>query len=203
MRNILKIISLLVLATFLASCSEQSNEKQASDIKLPQKLNTALPKVKLETNLGEIIVQLRSDKSPVSVENFLDYVNSGFYDNTQFHRVITGFMIQGGGFDDKLNKKPTNPPIKNEAGNKLANLRGTIAMARMSAPDTATSQFFINLQNNPDLNYPAYGGGYAVFGRVIKGMEIVDLIATKPVSPQGPHRHVPVEPVIIIKATQI
>jgi peptidyl-prolyl cis-trans isomerase A (cyclophilin A)/peptidyl-prolyl cis-trans isomerase B (cyclophilin B) len=143
-------------------------------------LALAHPRVALDTSQGTIVVELYEAKAPATVTNFLDYVDSGFYDGTVFHRVIAGFMIQGGGFDDELNQKKTRSPIPNEADNGLKNERGTLAMARTSDPDSATAQFFINLTDNTSLDHRGKtprGWGYAVFGRVIEGMEVVDRIA--------------------------
>ena len=135
--------------------------------------------VTVKTSLGEITIELDEDKAPITVKNFLSYVNDKFYDGTIFHRVIDGFMIQGGGFTPEMTQKPTSPPIKNEAGNGLKNLRGTITMARTSVVDSATSQFFINVADNDFLNHrneSSEGFGYAVFGRVTDGMDVVDRI---------------------------
>lgn len=148
----------------------------------------AQPIVEINTNLGSISIELYSDKAPKTVENFLYYVQEGFYSGTIFHRVIPNFMIQGGGFDQAFVQKPTRQPITNEAGNGLKNEIGTIAMARTSDPHSATSQFFINVANNAFLNYSAptaQGYGYAVFGKVIEGMEIVNKIAALPTGPSG------------------
>ena len=135
------------------------------------------PQVLMETSLGKVKIELFEKEAPISVKNFLDYANSGFYGGTIFHRVIPGFMIQGGGFTTDFKQKPTNAPIKNEAANGLKNDRGTIAMARTGAPDSATSQFFINVVNNNMLNRPNPDGvGYAVFGKVVEGMDVVDRI---------------------------
>ena len=162
----------------------------------------ANPKVVFETSIGEIELELYPDKAPISVENFLSYVKSGFYNNTIFHRVIKGAIIQGGGYTSTLDKKKTNPPIKNEANNRLKNDRGTIAYARVpDGVDTATSQFFINLANNSSLNYTnstLSGFGYAVFGKVTKGMDIVDKIGSVSVSTQKGLQNVPVKPVILL-----
>lgn len=161
--------------------------------------------VKLETNFGDISLTLDADKAPITVENFLQYVDDGFYDGTIFHRVIPGFMIQGGGFDENMQQKETKAEIKNEADNGLSNDQYTIAMARTAIPDSASSQFFINGNNNDFLNHSAKtssGWGYCVFGSVIEGMDIVDaIIKTKTGNSHG-HQDVPVEPVIIIKATR-
>lgn len=135
------------------------------------------PVVTMETNLGNIKIELFEDEAPISVKNFLDYSKNGFYNGTIFHRVINGFMIQGGGFTTEFKQKATNAPIKNEAANGLKNDRGTIAMARTSTPDSATAQFFINVKNNFSLNRPNPDGyGYAVFGKVVEGMDVVDKI---------------------------
>jgi len=144
------------------------------------------PTVVIKTNKGEIEAVLFKDKAPVTVDNFLKYVDAGFYSGTIFHRVIHGFMIQGGGFDRYFNQKPTRPPIKNEATNGMKNERGTLAMARTSVVDSATSQFFINLDDNNDLNHSARDYGYAVFGKVTKGMDVVDAIASVQTGRQGP-----------------
>jgi len=161
------------------------------------------PKVLLETNYGGITIELFPEDAPVSVENFLTYVEEGFYDGTIFHRVIPGFMIQGGGLTSELEPKETREAIENEAGNQLRNLRGTVAMARTDEIDSATSQFFINLVDNPFLNGDGESGGYAVFGRVYEGMQVVDRIALTDTSVRNGMENVPVEPVIIETATLI
>lgn len=142
--------------------------------------NTTTATVKLQTSLGDVVIQLDQKHAPVSSDNFLSYVKEGFYDGTIFHRVISGFMAQGGGFDSAFTQKPTHAPIKNEADNGLKNKRGTIAMARTSDPNSATSQFFINLVDNSFLDYTSpttQGWGYAVFGTVVQGMDVVDAMA--------------------------
>ena len=144
------------------------------------------PTVVIKTSKGVIEAVLYKDKAPITVDNFIKYVDSAFYTGTIFHRVISGFMIQGGGFDRYFTKKPTRPPIKNEAANGLKNERGTLAMARTPAVDSATAQFFINLDNNTALNHGVRDYGYAVFGKVTKGMEVVDAIASVQTGPQGP-----------------
>ncbi|WP_286222653.1 peptidylprolyl isomerase [Marinobacter apostichopi] len=156
-----------------------------------------LPSVKVVTSKGPFVLQLRPDVAPKTVENFLEYARSGFYDNTVFHRVIPGFMIQGGGFNKDLTRKPTQDPIVNEAKPTLKNLRGSIAMARTSAPDSATSQFFINVVNNGFLDAGVRGAGYAVFGKVTEGMGVVDAIAGVDTKNARGMANVPVEPVII------
>ncbi|HXU94750.1 MAG TPA: peptidylprolyl isomerase [Gallionella sp.] len=157
--------------------------------------------VKLHTTLGTITLQLDAEKAPISVKNFLDYVNSGFYNGTIFHRVMDNFMIQGGGFEPGMKQKPTNAPIKNEAANGLKNENYTIAMARTSDPHSATAQFFINVRNNDFLDYPGQDGwGYAVFGKVVEGKEVVDAIKKVKTGNSGFHQNVPKEDVVITKA---
>ena len=163
-----------------------------------------MKKATIETSMGSITVELDDEKAPITVKNFLDYAASGHYDGTIFHRVIDGFMIQGGGFTRAMDQKPTKAPIKNEASNGLTNKRGTIAMARTMVVDSATSQFFINLVDNDFLNFraptPQYYG-YAVFGKVTDGMDVVDKIAKVKTGNVGPHQNVPETPVVIKKVT--
>ncbi len=160
------------------------------------------PHVILKTNLGDIELELNPEKAPKTVENFLQYVKSGQYNGTIFHRVIGNFMIQGGGFDKNMREKPTRSPIRNEAQNGLKNDTYTIAMARTGDPDSATAQFFINTKNNNMLNYPgADGWGYAVFGKVVKGAEVVDKIKQVNTGSRGPYQDVPVQAVVIESAT--
>lgn len=164
----------------------------------------AVPKVELKTSLGAIVLELDEAKAPKTVANFLQYVRDKHYDGTVFHRVIDGFMIQGGGMDADLKEKPTRAPIALEAGNGLRNERGTIAMARTSNPNSATSQFFINVTNNDMLNAPKPDGyGYTVFGKVVQGMDVVDKIRTVATGNRGMHQNVPVTPVAILSATEI
>ncbi|MEY8712864.1 peptidylprolyl isomerase [Mangrovibacter phragmitis] len=158
------------------------------------------PHVLLTTSAGNIELVLDSGKAPVTVKNFVDYVNSGFYNNTIFHRVIPGFMIQGGGFNVDMTQKATKPPIKNEADNGLRNTRGSIAMARTADKDSATSQFFINVADNAFLNHGQRDYGYAVFGKVVKGMDVADKIAQVPTHNVGPYQNVPSKPVVILSA---
>ncbi len=156
--------------------------------------------VTIETTLGNIELELDREKAPITVENFLKYLDSGSYDGTIFHRVIPGFMIQGGGFDSEMHQKPTNAPIKNEAGNGLKNDSGTIAMARTGIVDSATSQFFINVNDNYSLNHrneSQSGFGYAVFGKVTKGMDVAQRIVSVPTTIKGHYRDVPEIPVVI------
>ncbi|CAK0776358.1 peptidyl-prolyl cis-trans isomerase A [Gammaproteobacteria bacterium] len=160
------------------------------------------PRVRLQTTEGAIVLALDAEKAPKSVENFLAYVRSGHYNGTIFHRIIKGFMIQGGGYRTDYEQKPTQPPIPNEAGNGLRNDRGTIAMARTSDPHSATAQFFINVVDNSFLNKSPRDWGYAVFGKVVEGMEVVDQIRAIPTGSGGPFpSDVPKTPVIIEKAT--
>jgi peptidyl-prolyl cis-trans isomerase B (cyclophilin B) len=160
-------------------------------------------KVKLTTSLGAIIVQLNAEKAPVSSANFLTYVNEGFYNGTIFHRVIKGFMAQGGGFDTAFKQKDVHSPIKNEADNGLKNNRGTLAMARTNDPNSATAQFFINLKDNAFLDHTSptsSGWGYAVFGEVVEGMDVVDAMVTQATGNKGGHQDVPNTDIIIEKA---
>jgi peptidyl-prolyl cis-trans isomerase B (cyclophilin B) len=167
----------------------------------------AMPQVRMQTNMGDITIELNQEKAPISVENFLSYVNDGFYTGTVFHRVIDGFMIQGGGFTENLQRKETRAPIQNEANNGLKNDKYTVAMARTNEPHSATAQFFINVVNNDFLNYrssTASGWGYTVFGKVIAGMDVVDKIRKVQTGPSGPFRKdVPRAPVIIEAVTVI
>jgi peptidyl-prolyl cis-trans isomerase A (cyclophilin A) len=160
------------------------------------------PRVRLSTSQGDIVLELNPAKAPKTVENFLQYVADQHYDGTVFHRVIDGFMIQGGGFTADLQQKPTRAPVALEAGNGLKNDRGTIAMARTSNPNSATSQFFINVVNNDNLNAPKPDGyGYTVFGRVVSGIEVVDKIRAVPTGNRGMFQNVPQTPITILKAT--
>jgi len=165
------------------------------------------PRIRIQTNQGDIVVELNREKAPKTVENFLSYVNDGFYNGTVFHRVIDGFMIQGGGFTQDLQQKATKSPIQNEADNGLKNDRGTIAMARTNEPHSATAQFFINVVNNDFLNYRSQtlrGWGYAVFGKVVEGMDVVDKIRKIPTGPSGQFRQdVPKTPVVIETVTLV
>lgn len=189
MKKILIAISLLVLTV-------ATNSQAAGN-----------PRVKLETNMGNIVVELAADKAPKSTANFLKYVNDGFYNGTIFHRVISNFMIQGGGFSKGLEEKKTRAPITNEANNGLKNRRGTLAMARTNDPHSATAQFFINVVDNEFLNFreeSMRGWGYAVFGQVVQGMDVVDKIKQLPTGGMGPFpTDVPQSPVVIEKATVI
>jgi len=157
--------------------------------------------ITIKTNHGDISVELFEEKAPISCENFRQYVKDGHFDGTVFHRVIPNFMIQGGGMDESLSPKPTRDPIKNEADNGEKNVRGTLAMARTGVVDSATSQFFINLNNNDFLNHGGRDFGYAVFGKVSGGMDVVDAIAAVATGNQGGHQDVPVDAVTISEVT--
>ena len=157
--------------------------------------------ITIKTNHGDISVELFDEKAPISCENFRQYVKDGFFDGTIFHRVIPNFMIQGGGFDADMNQKPTRDPIKNEADNGESNARGTLAMARTQVVDSATAQFFINLRDNDFLNHGGRDFGYAVFGRVADGMDVVDAIAAVQTGNSGMHQDVPVDAVTITEVT--
>ncbi|MBC2770473.1 peptidylprolyl isomerase [Pusillimonas minor] len=167
---------------------------------------SANPKVKMQTNFGDMIIELNAEKAPKTVENFVAYVNDGFFDGTIFHRVINNFMIQGGGFEAGMKQKETRAPIENEANNGLRNDRYTLAMARTSDPHSATAQFFINVADNDFLNHTAptsNGWGYAVFGQVIEGTDVVDKIKVVKTGSKGFHQDVPTEDVVIEKATVV
>jgi len=160
--------------------------------------------VKLSTNYGDFTIELDAEKAPITVANFLQYVEKGFYEGVIFHRVINGFMVQGGGFDANMKQKPTDAPIKNEADNGLTNDKYTLAMARTSVPDSASSQFFINVSDNDFLNHTAptpSGWGYCVFGKVVEGMDVIDTIKGVATTSRAGHQDVPVEPVVILNAT--
>lgn len=158
--------------------------------------------VVFSTNYGDFTLELYPDKAPITVENFLSYVDSGFYNGTIFHRVIPGFVIQGGGFTEDMQQKRTQAPIKNEADNGLKNLRGTLSMARTSDINSATSQFFVNLKDNAFLDHGSRDFGYAVFAKVVDGMDVVDKIAAVPTGNRGGHQDVPREPVIVNSASR-
>lgn len=180
------------LLALLLSCAMQSSHSLTQGKKIM---------VKLHTNHGVITLQLDAEKAPITVKNFMEYVNSGFYSNTVFHRVIGNFMIQGGGFETGMKEKLTKAPIQNEAANGLRNDTYTIAMARTSAPHSASAQFFINLKDNGFLDYPGQDGwGYCVFGKVVEGTEIVDAIGKVKTGNRAGYGDVPAEDVIITKA---
>ena len=196
-RRILLACSALLLAPSLA-LSAPSQHSCAALLK-----GKAPMKVKLTTSMGPIVLELDKEKAPASAENFAKYVDSGHYNGTIFHRVIDGFMIQGGGFDKDMRQKPTQAPIKNEAQNGLKNDKYTVAMARTPDPNSATAQFFINVKDNDFLNFTAptaQGWGYAVFGKVVEGKDVVDKIAKVATGNRGGHQNVPTQPVVIEKA---
>ncbi len=174
-----------------------------ADAKKAAPATAAAPRVLVKTSLGDMTIELYPDKAPKSVENFLAYVKSGFYDGTLFHRVIDNFMVQGGGFTKDLRQKPTRAAIPIESKNGLSNLRGTVAMARTADPNSATAQFFINVVDNPRLDYASDASpGYTVFGKVVSGLEVVDKMKAVPTGPQGPFRSdVPTTPIVIEKVT--
>ena len=158
--------------------------------------------ITIKTNKGSFSIELDEKKAPISSANFISYVNNGYYKGTIFHRVIKGFMVQGGGFDEDMNQKETLPPIKNEASNGLKNEMYSVAMARTSVPDSATSQFFINVADNSFLDYPGQdGAGYCVFGKVVEGKEVVDQIKAVSTGSSNGHQDVPTEPIIIEDVT--
>jgi peptidyl-prolyl cis-trans isomerase A (cyclophilin A) len=165
---------------------------------LPAGAASKNPTVLMETSLGNVTIELFQKDAPISVKNFLSYVKDGFFNGTVFHRVIPGFMVQGGGFTSGMKEKTTKAPIRNEAANGLKNDRGTVAMARTANPDSASAQFFINVVDNQGLNRPSPDGhGYAVFGKVVKGMEVVDKIAAVKTGTKGQFQDVPLKPVLI------
>jgi peptidyl-prolyl cis-trans isomerase B (cyclophilin B) len=192
------IASLLAAAVLPLAAMSQTQPGKSCTAK-----GNAPMKVKLTTSMGPIVIELNREKAPVSVDNFVKYVESGHYNGTVFHRVIDGFMIQGGGFDKTMTQKPTNAPIKNEAANGLKNENYTVAMARTGVRDSATAQFFINVKDNEFLNYSGespQGWGYAVFGKVVEGKETVDKMKKVATGNSGPHQNVPTQPVVIEKA---
>ena len=185
-------IALPILCVAATACNDMACEFEGTP-----------PMVTLKTNYGDITIDLEAEKAPISVENFLRYVEDGHFDGTVFHRVIPRFMIQGGGFTADMNQKPTRAEIKNEATNGLLNARGTLAMARTNVVDSATAQFFVNLSDNDFLNHKSAtpkGFGYAVFGRVTSGMDVVDQIAAVPTGTNAGHQDVPTDPVVIEQA---
>jgi len=193
-----------MVVVLVFGCGEKTNKAQADKNIVNLERNIVKSQsnvVKLETSMGNIVIELNEQAAPVSVKNFIGYVEAGFYDGLIFHRVIPGFMIQGGGFTQQMVKKETRNPIINEAKNGLSNMRGTIAMARTSDPDSATAQFFINHRDNKFLDYiDDNKAGYAVFGKVTQGMDVVDAIASVETTTRNGMEDVPVEPIIIQSA---
>lgn len=197
-----RFLPLLCVAALLSACqpntSSESNTAAQQQPTAPQPAN---PVVVLTTSMGTISIELDATHAPLSTSNFLAYVDKKFYDGTIFHRVIPGFMAQGGGFTQDMTEKPTDAPIHNESTNGLKNLRGTISMARTSNPDSATSQFFLNFVDNGALDAPPDGGpGYAVFGKIISGMDVLDKMAQVPTTTKGEYENVPAQPIILISA---
>jgi len=192
MRNIILTLMLFLTTTFSFATENNMSDTQT--------------KVKLTTSLGEIVIQLNSEKAPNTSENFIKYVEEGFFNGTIFHRIIPGFMAQGGGFDTDFNQKPVHAPIQNEADNGLKNDRGTLAMARTGDPHSATAQFFINYKDNSFLDHSnptPQGWGYAVFAEVVEGMDVVDAMANAATGNRGGHQDVPKENIVIEKAEMI
>lgn len=187
-----------------SSGTNNVNEESKPKPLVNENVSTGKKIVKIQTSMGDIVVELNEEKAPITVKNFLDYVNSGFYNGTIFHRVIKDFMIQGGGFIADMSQKRTNAPIKIESANGLKNDRGTIAMARTDVPDSATSQFFINHKTNDFLNYAGPANpGYAVFGKVIEGMDVVDKIAVVRTATRGRDGDVPVDVITITSVSVV
>lgn len=204
-KNLIVLSACIFGASTLAFAQKKSDKavpaKPAAKTTTQDKGNKSMVHVVLDTSLGKIKLELDKEKAPVTVENFLGYVNSGHYNKTIFHRVIKGFMIQGGGMDEKMSEKATRKPIENEAKNGLKNLRGTIAMARTSDPNSATAQFFINTVDNDFLNKGPGNDGYAVFGKVVEGMDVVDKIAATKTTSKGYMSDVPTTAIIIESAS--
>lgn len=186
------LVKKILLTCLFACLSLSCLAKQPNDVR-----------VLLHTNVGDITLALNEKAAPKTVANFLQYVNEGFYNNTLFHRVIPDFMIQGGGFEKGMVEKTTRAPISNESINGLPNSKGTIAMARTSDPDSATAQFFINLVDNPNLNASQSNPGYAVFGKVVQGMDIVEKIAATPTGEHGMFQDVPAQDIVILNAKRL
>jgi len=196
-RIFLSVLCALTLGTALAVAHAADTPETAAQ-------PAAGPKVELKTSMGNIVLELNSEKAPKTVANFLQYVKEGHYKGTVFHRVIDGFMIQGGGMDKQLQERPTHAPIENEAKNGLKNATYTLAMARTGAPHSATAQFFINVNDNEALDYPSRDGwGYCVFGKVISGMEVVDKIKSVKTGDKGMYQNVPLTPIVIESATLV
>ena len=192
------LLACVLLIALAAGCGGGSEPEGESDI-----ATGAYPVVEVRTTVGTFALELYPDKAPKTVDNFLSYVRGGFYDGTIFHRVVPGFVIQGGGFTADLIKKDTEPPIENEADNGLLNLRGAICMARTNDPQSATSQFFINIKDNPSLDFrerSSRGWGYAVFGKLIEGLEVLDKIEAAPTTSRDGHQDVPVDAIVIESA---
>ena len=191
------LVAIAALAVFFSGYAGQQAQAAQNSSAVNHTMANSTETVVLETSMGDIEIELNREKAPKTVENFISYVKSGFYNGTIFHRVIKGFMVQGGGFTPDAKEKETLAPIKLESGNGLGNLRGTIAMARTPDPDSATSQFFINAVDNGFLDYSAGNPGYAVFGKVTKGMDVVDKISSASTSSRGPFSDWPITDITI------
>ena len=201
----MRIFKILLLCAVLAlpAASGHAAASQADPAQTAKQAQAKGDLVRLETTLGDIIIELNSAKAPLSTANFKNYVKAGFYDGTIFHRVIRDFMIQGGGFTPDMKQKPTRAAVRNEADNRLGNKKYSIAMARTDDPHSATAQFFINVKDNPALDHKSPSGnnwGYTVFGKVVQGMEVVDRIVRVKTGNRAGHQDVPQEPVVITKA---
>lgn len=200
----IRLLSALVAFAFTATVFAQATAPaRPVSPEAPSKAQEEMVYVRFETTRGNIDLELNKNKAPITVENFLAYVESGHFAGTIFHRVIPNFVVQGGGMTPDMKPKPTKKPIKNEVTNGLRNLRGTLSMARTNQLDSATSQFFINLKDNPSLDIDGGLGGYAVFGRVVAGMDLVDTMPKEPTTTKGGHRDVPVNPVEVKSAKVI
>ena len=192
--SVVLIVFVVSAVALMVGCDKKTGKE-------PKEMDMGPKNVKLETSMGDIVIELNEKAAPITVKNFLRYVEERFFDGTIFHRVIPNFMIQGGGFTAEMKQKTPHPPIANEASNGLKNARGTIAMARTNNPNSATAQFFINLKDNNFLNYTGPSNpGYAVFGKVVKGMDVVDAIAAVKTARKGGYSDVPVEAVVIKSA---
>ncbi len=205
MKQIIFIISLLAMSLMACHAADRATESNKTTQSHGDKM-AANPKIKIETTLGDITLELDATKAPTSTENFLSYVKEGHYDGTIYHRVIPNFMVQGGGMNPDMSEKESKAPIKNEANNGLKNLRGTVAMARTNDPHSASSQFFINVKDNAFLDHKSedmQGWGYAVFGKVVEGMDIVDKIEKVETGTTGFHQDVPKDAVILNKVTVV
>ena len=206
-KRLLLAAVLFTPALALAQATTPAAPKVAKEAKPAAKVDaapaTVAPKVLLKTSMGDITLELAADKAPKSTANFLAYVNSGFYDGTVFHRVIDNFMVQGGGFTKELQQKPTRASIVNESKNGLSNVRGSVALARTADPNSATAQFFINVVDNPQLDYASDAQpGYCVFGKVVAGLDVIDKIKVMPTGAQNQFRSdVPTAPIVIEKAS--
>ena len=196
-RYLALLLALAAIAVLFSGCTGQQAPAAQNSSTVNQTMANSTETVVLETSMGNIEIALNKEKAPKTVDNFISYVKSGFYNGTVFHRVMKGFMVQGGGFTPDGTEKPTQSPIKIESGNGLSNLRGTVAMARTPDPDSATSQFFINTVDNGFLDYSSDNPGYAVFGKVANGMDVVNAISSAKTSTRGPYSDWPIVNVVI------